>query len=249
MIGSERARAQEEPAETPRDEPGSDPLPADSLAINVEGREITAPDDGFGQLWRKRYRIHLTGADVAPEAVVRTWRERFGEFWPEGNRFYRSLTGIQPGEVALADLEMLAGSRLSTGIVVTRVEPTSFTFMTPQGHTFAGEITFSAYQEAGTTLAQVEILMRPSDPIFEIGMPLGGHKREDAFWETTLTKLAGSFGVTERVEMITICIDRRRKWRNATNIVHNAYIHTGIYMATRPFRMLVGRLRAGSGQS
>ena len=257
MIEPDPVRLQEDPEihakHGPDDRPDagetSQPLPQDSLDINVEGREPTAPDDGFGQLWRKRHRVRLLGANVSPEEVIRVWRERFGEFWPEGNEFYRPLTGLEPGEVALIDLEMPSGSRLSTGIIVVDVKPTSFTFVTPQGHTFAGYVTFSSYyDEAGTTIAQVEILMRASDPFFELGLPIGGHKREDQFWEGTLSKLAAHFGVDEEPEMLVLRLDSRRKWRNAVNIVHNSYLHTAFYMATRPLRRLIGKL-IGQGRT
>jgi hypothetical protein len=221
---------------------GAGALPADALAINVDGREITGPDEGFGQLWRKRYWIRLTGIDARPAHVVQEWRAHFGEFWPGTNHFYRPLQGLQPGEVAVSDLEMPAGTRLSTGIVVARVDPTSFTFLTTQGHTFAGQITFSAHDDAGTTVAQVEVLLRASDPLFEIGMPLGGHAREDEFWQGTLRNLAAHFGVAAEPEMRALRLDRGRHWGKATNIVYNSYLRTGIHMATRPLRSLARRL-------
>ncbi|HEV2127070.1 MAG TPA: hypothetical protein VGR22_00450 [Thermomicrobiales bacterium] len=221
-----------------------DPLPLDSLDLNVEGRDLAPPQEGFGQLWRKRFRIRLTGANVPSTEVVRVWREHFGEFWPESNRFYRPLGGLKPGEVALADLEMAPGGRLSTGVVVVDASPTSFTFMTPRGHSFAGQITFSAHDEAGTTIAQVEILMRASDPLFEISLLLGGHKRENEFWQTTLLELADHFGVEDQEPEVTItCPDPNRQWSKATNIVYNSLLHTAFYMATRPLRRLLERLK------
>ncbi len=42
----------------------------EALAVNVEGRKVTAPDDGFGKLWRKRYWIRLAGSSVTPAELV-----------------------------------------------------------------------------------------------------------------------------------------------------------------------------------
>ncbi|MBK6433999.1 hypothetical protein [Candidatus Amarolinea dominans] len=77
--------------------------------------------------------------------------------------------------------------------------------MTPQGHMFAGMITFSAERETNpdseaeqtalTTCAQVQALVRASDPLYEIGFRLGLLKEEDIFWKYTLTALADFFGV------------------------------------------------------
>lgn len=223
------------------DDTSHDELPADALDINVNGNETASPDDGFGQLWRKRYRVLL--GNVAPETVIQTWRDRFGEFWPAGNRFVQPLTGLKKGEVALADLDMPAGTRLSTGIVVLDTSPTSFTFGTPEGHILAARITFSAVEEAGTTIGEVDVLLRPSDPIFEVAFLLGGQQREDRFWLDTLTNLARHFGSTATPTVETEKLDTRRHWLNATNIVDNAYLRTGLYMLGRPFRSIAHRGR------
>ncbi len=77
--------------------------------------------------------------------------------------------------------------KLSTGVMVLYADEESFTLMTPQGHMFAGWITFSATEVEDETVAQAQVLMRASDPIFEIGLTMGGHKQEDRFWQHTLT--------------------------------------------------------------
>ena len=246
----ERRTTLVEPAAvTPQPPPGNagpkvtapDKLPPDALPINVEGVRLARPDDGFGQLWRKQYRVRLDGAEVSPQNVIRAWKAHYGEFWPSGNQFYRPVAGLEPGQIALSDLEMPAGTRLSTGVVVENVDETSFRFGTPQGHTFAGEITFSAARKEGATVARIEILMRASDPIFEVGMILGGHRREDRFWFDTLRNVAVHFGAKGKPEVIQERLDRHRQWRHVTNVVHNSYIRTGLYMASRPFRRLAGR--------
>ena len=76
--------------------------------------------------------------------------------------------------------------KLSTGVMVLYADEESFTLMTPQGHMFAGWITFSATERDGETVAQAQVLMRASDPIFELGLAMGGHKQEDRFWNHTL---------------------------------------------------------------
>ena len=135
----------------------------------------------------------------SPAEVVATWRRDFGSFWPPGNRFYGPFTGLEPGEVALLNLTMPGGLELSTGVLVLYADEEGFTLMTPEGHQFAGWITFNAFtrRRAGTT-AQAQVLMRSSDPIYEIGMAFGGHRVEDRFWAATLTALAASFGVAPR---------------------------------------------------
>jgi hypothetical protein len=226
----------------------SDPLPFDTLDDNVRGRPITAAADGFGQLWRNRYRIRLAGLDTTAAELVQYWRTEFGHFWPEGNIFYRPVNGLEEGEVALFDLAMPFGTRLTTGIVVADVQPASFTFLTSRGHTFAGRITFSGEAADGDLVAQVESVVRATDPIYEVGLPLGGRARDDRFWEQALRNLAAHLGLRAEPETTRELLDRRRRWRNAGNIRDNAYLHTAAAMLLRPFRFALARL-TGKGRA
>jgi hypothetical protein len=70
-----------------------DELPAGALNLNVEGRLLSGPIQGFGRMWRKRHWVRLEGADVEPAEVIRVWKQHFAEFWPAGSRFY----GRSPG--------------------------------------------------------------------------------------------------------------------------------------------------------
>ncbi len=109
---------------------------------------------------------------MTPSGLVDVWKKRYTEFWPKGSHLYQPPEGLETGDVAAADLAMIAGTRVATGIIVLNVDDTSFTFATLQGHTFCGTITFSGVEEDGATVARVDVIMRASDPIYEIGMPL-----------------------------------------------------------------------------
>src|SRR5580765_3535975 len=143
----------------------------DGALNTVGGKQALSPIQGFGKMWQKTYSVVLTGADVTPQEVIRIWKTEFPSFWPKGGRFYAPLTGIEPGEVALLEAPIGGGLKLSTGVFVLYADEESFTFMTPQGHVFAGWITFSAFCEGdGSTVAQAQVLMRAQDPITEIGL-------------------------------------------------------------------------------
>jgi hypothetical protein len=64
--------------------------------INVEGRRAVGPLQGFGKMWQKTYRVRLGEAGVTPAEVIKTWKENYKDFWPEGNIFYAPLAGITP---------------------------------------------------------------------------------------------------------------------------------------------------------
>ena len=212
-------------------------------AVNlVEGRQLLGPLQGFGKMWQKTYRIQLANGIVTPAEVISTWKQEFARFWPRGNKFYAPLTGIQPGEVALVSIA--AGPvKLSTGVMVLYADPESFTLMTPQGHTFAGWITFSSFEEEACCIAQAQVLMRAQDPISEIGLTLGGHSQENRFWQQTLKILAANWGVDAEAQTEVICVDPRRRWSQAKNVWHNPAIRSQLHMLMTPVRWLTSPLR------
>ncbi len=217
-------------------------VPTGALNLNVEGRQALSPMQGFGQMWQKTYRVYLGGVNVQPAEVIKVWKENFPKFWPKGNRFYVPLTGIAPGEVALINMVIPGGIPLSTGVLVLYADDESFTLMTPQGHTFAGWITFSSYEDDGCAVAQAQVLLRSYDPIYEIGFRFfGASKSEDRFWQYTLTALATYFGVEAQVETQVKLVDSKVQWSEAKNIWNNSAIRTMFYKMTTPVRW-VGRL-------
>jgi hypothetical protein len=192
---------------------------------------LVSPVQGFGKMWQKTYRVRLEGAGVKPEAAIAAWRDGFATFWPKGNDFYPPLTGLEPGEVALIRAAGPAGMKFKTGVMVLFADDVSFTLMTPEGHMFAGWITFSAHEEDGTTVAQTQVLMRAQDPLGEVGLAMGGHRKENQFWQRTLANLAGSLGVASpEVTTQVVCVDRRRQWSKVSNVRHSVAIRSTLHM-------------------
>lgn len=217
-------------------------LPAEAINLNVHGRHVVGPLQGFGQMWQKTYSVRLSGSRATPAEVIQAWKENFPKFWPSGNNFYAPITSIAPGEVAILNISMPGGLPLSTGVRVIYADQESFTFMTPEGHMFAAMITFSAYDEEGVTTVQVQPLLRANDPLYEIGMRLGlAHKMEDDFWKATLKSLAAHFGVNEQVQQQSTLVDPKIQWRRAKNIWHNAAIRTTLNTPVRAVRKLFRR--------
>ncbi len=56
-------------------------VPADAINLNVSGKRLTGPMQGFGQLWQKTYRVRFDGADPSPQEVVSVWKREFGWSW------------------------------------------------------------------------------------------------------------------------------------------------------------------------
>jgi hypothetical protein len=214
-------------------------VPADALDLNVTGRRLQGAATGFGKLWQKTFRVRLEGATVAPTEVIRVWKERFNDFWPEGQRMFLPASGIAPGEVGLINAKTMPGApRMATGVLVIYADDESFSFMAPEGHPFAGPLTFSAYEEAGMTVVQVQELTRASDPLWELGLmlPILGEKMQNDVWRTTLRNVAKHWNSDAPVEAKLVVVDSHRQWSNAKNIWQNAAIRSSLYAFVRPFR-------------
>jgi len=221
--------------------------PKEAINLNVDGRQLSGLTHGFGQLWQKTYKVRLSGVEIRPQEVIKAWKANFSTFWPEGNDLYVPLTGIQPGEVGLINLSAPGGLKLSTGVMVIYADEVSFSFMTPEGHMFAGMITFSAYEEDNGTFAQIQALVRANDPIYEMSFRLGfGHKAEDSFWHATLKNLATYLGASNpQSTQANSLVDPSVQWREWRNIWHNAGIRSGLYM---PVAMVKKVFRKSSNQ-
>ena len=221
-------------------------LPPEALNRNVEGRRPHSPIQGFGKLWQKTYKTTI-GDKITPQEVIATWKQKFPSFWPPGNFYYGPITGIAPGDVAVLNMSMPARLKLSTGVLVLYADDESFTLMSPEGHMFAGWITFSAFEDVDGTTAQAQVLIRASDPIYELGFALGGSRKEDRFWFDTLRNLAAHFGNPEaEVDTQAICVDKKRQWKNAKNVTKNSAVRSGLYGMGAPFRWMAKPFRRNS---
>lgn len=210
-----------------------------AINANVHGRRLNAANGGFGRLFQKTFSVRI-GPDVTPQAVISTWKTRFGEFWPKGQRMFLPATGIAPGEVGLINASIPGTPTMATGILVIYADDVSFSFMTPLGHPFAGPLTFSAHAgEDGVTVAQVQELTRASDPFWELAMmvPVLGERMQNDIWRSTLANLARDLGAADpTVDSKIVLVDSRRQWRNAKNIWQNAAIRSGLSAPRRIIR-------------
>ena len=215
-------------------------VPRGAQDLNVTGRRLQGAATGFGRLWQKSFWVRLDGVPVRPNEVIRVWKERFGDFWPKGQRMFLPATGIAPGEVGLINAKTMPGApSMATGVLVIYADDESFSFMSPEGHPFAGPLTFSATDEQGVTVVKVDELTRASDPFWELAMmtPIGARMQND-IWRKTLRNVAKHFGVDATVEERIVCVDSHRQWSQAKNIWQNAAIRSTFYTFSAPVRKL-----------
>ena len=218
-------------------------LPADAVNRNVEGRRVAGVSGGFGKMWQKTYKITLSEPGLTPQQVIQVWKDHFPYFWPKGARFFGPMSSLTPGDVALLNMSMPGGVKLSTGILVIYADDESFSFMSPEGHMFAGIITFSAHESAAGVVAKAEGLIRAQDPVYELGMMFGGHRKEDKHWMHTLQSLANYWGIEAKAEKSRTLVDKRRQWKHFGNIKRSAALRSAAYSMGAPFRAMAKPLK------
>lgn len=212
---------------------------AGAVSGNVQGRRLSAAAGGFGRLYQKTFTVRLEGANVSPQEAIQVWKTRFGEFWPKGQRMFLPESGIAPGEIGLINAVLPGAPTMATGVLVIYADDMSFSFMTPEGHPFAGPLTFSAHtDDDGAVVAQVHELTRASDPLWDLMMqvPILGERMQNDLWRQTLRNFANHFGSQAPVASKIVCVDSRRQWKNAKNVWHNAGIRSTLSAPRRWLR-------------
>jgi hypothetical protein len=220
-------------------------VPVGATNINVDGHRAQSPLQGFGQMVQKTYRTRLMGVSMTPEQVMQVWKENFPKFQPPENHFFPSMQGIKPGSIILIDGKVPpfpgapAIMPVAAGVMILYADDTSFTVMTPEGFPEAGWNTFSAFEEDGVVYAQVQPMVRASDPLYEIFYRFfGSSQQQDKTWTHVLTALAKHLGVEAKVEAKKEIIDPKIQWGKWTNIFKNAAFWTVVYILLTPFRWI-----------
>jgi hypothetical protein len=219
-------------------------IPA-ALVLNIDGRQVVGPLQGFGQMWQKTYLVRLPGVTLSAAEVMEVWKKNFPSFLPPGQRFYPVMHRIEPGQIILINASV-TGMPVSTGALVMYADDESFTLMTPQGHPESGWNTFSvSTDEDGCLACQIQSLARANDPIYEIGFRMAGSSVQERMWTYVLQALAAHFEVDGQVQREKTCVDPRIQWSEAINIWQNPALRTGWYTLCTPARWLIHRLKRG----
>ena len=93
--------------------------------------------------------------------------------------------------------------------------------MTPEGHPFAGFITFSAHDEEWDHHGPGPAFDPIQRPDVRGRHAAFGSRAENKMWQHTLRSLADYLGSSAPVETKIVCVDKKRQWKNFRNVRYN----------------------------
>jgi Domain of unknown function (DUF1990) len=139
-----------------RDRPG--PVPAEAFDEDVQRVE-----DGVGPMLRRRYSVHVTGADAEPVSVLGKFAGDPNCGAPAEVAVFEKIRG-EPGVMCVGDEFLIRMPGPWDGPVrVIAQSPTSFRLATLRGHLEAGQIEFRCRRDGDGLLFEIESWARSGD--------------------------------------------------------------------------------------
>lgn len=191
---------------------------------------------GFGKSWRKRYAIALDRDLADPTALMAVWLTHLRHFAPRGQQHFAPFTNLDDADLSLLRSDVASGAVLSTGARVIAADATSLVLRVPEAHAFVGWVSFSTVADLSRVSLRVELFMRAADPLSELSLELNGHRRDDDFWSRALGLLAAWYGDDVPVTIEIEQLDDHYNWTQATNLLHNPTLRSGVGQVTSPLR-------------
>src|SRR4051794_16432627 len=147
-------------------DPQADAPPA--LRGGMERGAPQPPEDGAGPLFHRRYRTRIREANVTASELVERLAADPDSASPVEFASFVKLHG-EPGQMSVGDeyRVRMAGPWDGPVRVIERT-PTSFRFATLDGHLEAGQIRFSAQEQDGLIVFEIESWSRSAGPLVHL---------------------------------------------------------------------------------
>ena len=188
-------------------EDGPPPLPD-----GVDREEIQRPEDGAGPLFHRTYRVEIRDARTAPEELMATIQGDPDEVAPREFTTFQKTKGDE-GSMRVGDEFTVRMPGPWDGPVrAIEVGPTSFGFVTLDGHLEAGRIRFSASDLGSNALElRIETWARAGDRLSNVlfdHIPVNKEVQLH-MWTSVLARLVALSGGRRdgRVEITTRRVD------------------------------------------
>jgi hypothetical protein len=184
-----------------------DDAPRD-VAPDVPRRDVQRVEDGFGPLYRRRYRARIHDAEMNAAVLMETIKADPNRVAPGTLAHFQKEQG-EDGELHVGDEFVVRMPAPWDGpIRVAEVTPTSFRFLTLDGHLEAGQIEWRAHDEEDDALVfEIESWARAGDRLSYVlhnRVPMAKEVQLH-MWTQVLERVAGRVGgrLEEGIDILT----------------------------------------------
>ena len=169
------------------------PTPLDSgLRKLADALPEQMPDEGVGDLKRKRFWVDISGSELAPEELFARFCARFGDLTP-----LLELRAEPDTPAVLAKgstLTMALPVRGNVQVRVQQITGRSATLVTLAGHPLAGAIRFLADRNGDLLRFEVQVYDRPANFADWIAMRTVGEGIQASTWESLVQAVVSESG-------------------------------------------------------
>jgi uncharacterized protein YbjT (DUF2867 family) len=172
---------------------GHRPEPISTRLVELaDGMPEQTPDEGVGKLQRRRFRVHIRGADMDAVTLLASFRERFAEVVPfEAAAEPGAPTSIEDGATMTLQLPL----RGHVQVRVEKLDHRSIILATLEGHPLAGVVRFDFADEgAGAVTFTIDVVERPASRIDQISMAVAGSAAQKRSWIQTAENVCALAG-------------------------------------------------------
>jgi hypothetical protein len=191
------------------------PVPAEVLAA---GERVQLPGDGVGTLFHRRYAVVIDEPRLERRRLMARIKGNLQAFSPKTLADFQKTKG-HPRKLRVGDeYQITILGPWNGGVRVSEATPTSFTFVTLEGHPEAGQITFALTPHAlrpGSVCFEINSWARSRDAAVDLGykqIPIGKEVQKNA-WVTFCERVVEASGGAQfgEIEVETHELDNAKK--------------------------------------
>ena len=167
----------------------------DGLRMLADQQPEQLPDEGIGEVRRKRYWADIAGHRCTAESLFEEFRQGFNEVTPQ---FVEA--GAEPGTTSEltegATVTLALPLRGHVQVRVAALEPRRATMVTVAGHPLAGAVRFLCEPRGAELRFQVEVYERAATVLDLVAMRTIGDRLQDHTWEQVVVNMEKRSGGT-----------------------------------------------------
>ncbi|MDF2752121.1 MAG: hypothetical protein K0S82_504 [Gaiellaceae bacterium] len=166
----------------------------------LERSEVQTPDGGAGPLFRRRYRVRISGSQLSADDLVKAVAAEPDSVAPSEFATFCKVKGSEGGMEVNDEYVVRMASPWDGPVRVVKREDAMFRLVTLEGHLEAGQIEFRAKEEDGLVVFEIESWARSKDRLTDVLYDRLRMSKEVQLhmWTSTLERIAELSGGSRR---------------------------------------------------